>query len=175
MEERFKIKLYLSFFIAALILIGISTFPLESGIIFLNRCCGNETALSSYLPALSAWISEVRTGVIETYRKYPFMAYGTDWLGFAHIVIGILFIGPFRDPVRNIWVIEFGMIACILVIPFALVFGHFREIPLFSRLIDCSFGLIGLIPLYQVWKLTKNLERKQTRAADTFSSVKDVP
>lgn len=175
MEEQFKIRLYLSFFIAALILIGISTFPLESGITFLNHCCGNESALSSYLPALSAWIGEVNTGIIETNRKYPFMAYGTDWLGFAHIVIGILFIGPFREPVKNIWVIEFGMIACILVIPFALVFGHFREIPLFSRMIDCSFGLIGLIPLYQVWKLTKNLDSKRTKTADTFSSAQGVP
>jgi hypothetical protein len=35
-------------------------------------------------------------------------------------VIAIAFIGPWRDTVKNIWVIEFGMIACVLVVPFAL-------------------------------------------------------
>jgi len=37
---------------------------------------------------------------------YPFIAYGTDWLAFAHFVIAIAFIGPWRDPVRNVWVVE---------------------------------------------------------------------
>jgi hypothetical protein len=39
------------------------------------------------------------------------------------------------------------MIACLLIIPFALVVGSFREIPFGWRLIDCSFGIFGLIPL----------------------------
>jgi hypothetical protein len=78
------------------------------------------------------------------------MAYGTDWLAFAHIVIAVAFIGPLRDPVRNIWVIEFGMIACALVIPLALIFGPLRGIPFFWRLIDCSFGIIGFVPLWLV-------------------------
>ena len=55
--------------------------------------------------------------------QYPFLLYGYDWLAFAHFVLAILFIGPYRDPVKNIWIIEFGLIACILVIPFALVAG----------------------------------------------------
>ena len=78
------------------------------------------------------------------------MIYGTDWLGFAHIILGVLFIGPLKDPVRNIWVIEFGMIACCLIIPFAVIFGLIRDIPFFWTLIDCSFGVLGIIPLFIV-------------------------
>jgi hypothetical protein len=33
---------------------------------------------------------------------HPWLAYGTDWLAFAHIVIAVFFIGPFVDPVQNI-------------------------------------------------------------------------
>jgi hypothetical protein len=57
----------------------------------------------------------VRQGVVETGARYPFIAYGFDWLAFAHIVLGILFLGAIRDPVRNIWVIVFGMIPLWLV------------------------------------------------------------
>lgn len=57
-------------------------------------------------------------------------------------------IGAFLDPVRNIWVIHAGMIACVLVIPTALVCGAVREIPLWWRGIDSLFGIIGFIPLW---------------------------
>jgi len=52
-----------------------------------------------------------------------------------------------RDPVKNLWVVEFGMIACILVIPTAFIFGPMRVFPLFWRLIDSSFGIFGIILL----------------------------
>jgi hypothetical protein len=99
-------------------------------------------------PAIPAWIALVNEGIQNTARQYPFIAYGTDWLAFAHIVIAIAFWGPLKDPVRNIWIIELGMIACVLVIPLALVFGPMRGIPFFHRLIDCSFGILGIIPLW---------------------------
>ena len=85
------------------------------------------------------------------------MAYGTDWLAFGHFAIAIAFIGPWRDPVRNIWVIEFGMIACLLVIPYAFVMGEVRGVPWFWRLIDCSFGIFGIIPLWWCRRLIKQL------------------
>lgn len=68
---------------------------------------------------------------------------GTTGWHFAHFVLAILFIGPLKDPVRNTWVIEFGMIACALVIPYALVAGYMRGLPFWWRLVDCSFGVIG--------------------------------
>jgi hypothetical protein len=91
--------------------------------------------------------------------RYPFIAYGTDWLAFAHIVIAIAFIGPWRDPVRNVWVLEFGIIACVLVIPLAMVCGPLRGIPWFWRLIDSSFGVIGAVPLVIARRLVTTLEK----------------
>jgi hypothetical protein len=69
-------------------------------------------------------------------------------------------VGPLKDPVKNIWVIEFGMIACILVIPFALIFGAVRELPFLWRLADCSFGVAGFVPLYIVRKEIQKLSAR---------------
>lgn len=57
------------------------------------------------------------------------------------------FVGPWRDPVRNRWVIEWGLLCCVGVIPLALICGPIRGIPLGWQLLDCSFGVLGAIPL----------------------------
>jgi len=44
-------------------------------------------------------------------------------------------------------VLIFGLIACAGVIPLALIAGQIRGIPIYWRLIDCSFGVFGAIPL----------------------------
>jgi hypothetical protein len=111
---------------------------------------------------LGRWFHKIHTALVATNANYPFLAYGTDWLAFAHFVIAILFIGPLRDPIKNIWVIEFGMIACVLVIPFALVMGGFRQIPFGWRLIDCSFGIFGIIPLWLCRKYIHQLAHLQS-------------
>jgi hypothetical protein len=64
----------------------------------------------------------------DTNAHYPFLAYGTDWLAFAHLVLAVLFIGPYLDPIRNKWIITFGLVACAGVIPLALVAGKFAEL-----------------------------------------------
>lgn len=63
--------------------------------------------------------------------------------------------------VRNRWLFDFGLIACVLVIPYALVFGGLRGIPIWWRLIDCSFGVIGFIPLWFCRKWGIQLERQK--------------
>jgi len=77
-------------------------------------------------------------------------------------MIAIAFIGPIRDTKRNIWVTEFGMIACVLIIPLAMICGPIRGIPFYWRLVDCSFGVVGIIPLW--------FARKYTLALSAFSS-----
>ena len=89
------------------------------------------------------------------------MSYGTDWLAFAHVVISVAFIGPLRDPVKNIWVIQFGMISCFMVFPLAFIAGPIRGIPLYWQLIDCSFGVFGFALLYYCYKNILKLERVQ--------------
>jgi hypothetical protein len=91
-------------------------------------------------------------------ERFPFLAYGTDWLAFGHFVIAVAFVGPWRDPVRNAWVVDFGLIACALVVPFALVAGAVRGIPHFWRLIDCGFGMMGSLALLACRRLIARLE-----------------
>ena len=105
------------------------------------------------------WIWTVRDGLNDMYSHYPWIAYGTDWLAFGHLVIAIFFIGPLVDPVRNIWTNHAGLIACALVIPLALICGPIRGIPFGWRMIDCSFGVLGAIPLLYAMRLVKKLPR----------------
>ena len=86
------------------------------------------------------------------------LAYGYDWLGFAHIVIALAFIGPFKDPVKNKWVIDWGIFSCIAILPLAFIAGPIRKIPFFHILIDCSFGIVGLIPLLICRKWIREVE-----------------
>jgi hypothetical protein len=146
-QLRSRIKIVLSFFIVALVASGLTAFPIERELSILVQFVA---PFNSIAPGFVDWVSIVNRGIQDTYRQYPFVAYGTDWLAFAHIVIAIAFIGPLRDPVRNIWVVEWGMIACVLVIPLAVIMNPIRGIPFFWTLIDCSFGVLGIIPLWIV-------------------------
>jgi len=154
----FKIRLLLLIFIAALLTAGITAFPIETEIRFLCEFLNisiEDPAANNGI--LSYWLAQVAQGLIETNKAYPFLAYGFDWLAFAHIVIAVLFIGPFIDPVKNIWIIYWGMFTCIAIIPTAFICGVIREIPFFWQLIDCSFGVFGIIPLLLCLKYIKQL------------------
>jgi hypothetical protein len=147
-EHLRAIRLWLSFFITGLIFSGVTAFPLEGELhwFLLVLQTGPLRQTAEYTHLLP-WITRVYDGVSMTNRQYPFLAYGTDWLAFAHLVIAVAFLGPYRDPVRNKWVITFGLFACAGVIPLALIAGPIRGIPVAWRIIDCSFGVIGAIPL----------------------------
>jgi hypothetical protein len=159
-----RIRRLLLIFIAGLVASGLTAFPLVAEARLLERLAGPGTFVASIWPALSAWISTVCRGLADIGATYPFMLYGTDWLAFAHIVIAIAFVGPLRDPVKNRWTIEFGLIACLLVIPLALICGPIRGIPFFWRLIDCSFGVFGSIPLALALSYVRKLEALATGA-----------
>jgi hypothetical protein len=107
---------------------------------------------------LAGWIARVRDGLDLAESRFPFLFYGFDWLGFGHLVIAAVFVGPFRDPVRNVWVIRWGMFACLAVIPLALICGSIRGIPFGWRLIDCSFGLVGIVPLILCDRWVREME-----------------
>jgi hypothetical protein len=143
-----RIRFWLAVFIVGLTLSGVTAFPLETELKWLLALLQAKglrpIALSS---GLLPWIERVNDGLVATNARYPFLAYGTDWLAFAHFVIALAFVGPWIDPVRNRWVVTFGLMACAGVIPLALIAGHARGIPLGWRLIDCSFGVFGCIPL----------------------------
>lgn len=137
----YRIRLNIAVVITGLIISGITAFPLETELLLLLKH-------SSALPAaMQNWIATVAKALVTTSQHYPFLNYGTDWLAFAHLILAILFAGPLKDPVRNIWVIQFGIIASILTFPLAFIAGSIRGIPVFWQMIDCSFGIIAIIPL----------------------------
>ena len=146
---RRRVRALLIIFVSGLILSGLTAFPLETELRILRSFLGIDPSAppSSYV-GLHHWIAMVAAALTEIHAKYPFMAYGTDWLAFAHLVIAVAFIGPLRDPVRNIWVVTVGLIACLGVVPLALVAGAIRDIPVYWRLLDCSFGVFGALPLW---------------------------
>ena len=101
---------------------------------------------------------KVRDALNDTYSRYPFIAYGTDWLAFGHFVIALAFLWPLKDPIRYAGLFTFGMLASILVVPFAMIMGEVRQIPWGWRFIDCSFGIAGFIPLWLCRKYARQLE-----------------
>lgn len=154
-----RIRIWLAVFIAGLVVSGVTAFPLQTEIHWLVRLL-HRGFLESFAQScgLLEWVERVNAALDATHARYPFLAYGTDWLAFAHLAIAIAFIGPFVDPVRNKWVITFGLIACAGVIPLALIAGAVRGIPLGWRLIDCSFGVFGCIPLLVCQREIRKLE-----------------
>jgi hypothetical protein len=155
-----RIRFWLAVFIAGLVLSGLTAFPLQSEIGRLIRLL-HAGALRPVAQSagLLPWIERVGEGLRDTNASYPFLAYGTDWLAFAHLAIAVAFVGPYKDPVRNKWVITFGLIACAGVIPLALIAGHIRDIPAGWRLVDCCFGLFGAVPLLICRRSIQALER----------------
>jgi hypothetical protein len=150
-----KIRLLIIFFMIALILSGVTAFPVETELKWLLQH-------PAIIPAFAEkWLQDVYNALLETNTKYPMIAYGFDWLAFAHIVIAMAFIGPLKDPVKNKWIIDWAMLACIAVFPLAFIAGPIRQIPMYHILIDCSFGLVGLVPLYFCRKWIKQLEENK--------------
>jgi hypothetical protein len=147
-----KIRLLILFFIVALILSGVTAFPVETEL----RWLLNHPSLVPNFA--NVWLKDVYNALVETNAKYPMLAYGFDWLAFAHIVIAMAFIGPLKDPIKNKWIIDWAMLACVAVFPLAFIAAPIRHIPMFHVLVDCSFGVVGLVPLYFCRKWIKQLE-----------------
>ncbi|MFI8960540.1 hypothetical protein ACIGO8_00365 [Streptomyces sp. NPDC053493] len=154
-----RIRVWLVVFIVCLVLSGATAFPLVTELRLLDEALGSWAApLADAFPGLTEWITRVRGGVEAADAQAPYLLYGTDWLAFAHLVIAVAFYGPYRDPVRNIWVVEFGMIACAGIVPLALICGPVRGIPFGWSLVDMAFGVFGVLPLLAVRRLVKRLE-----------------
>jgi hypothetical protein len=155
LQAKTRIRVWLGIVIVALLVSGVTAFPLETELRWIVRHVDWAP-----LPGLVEWLNRVHDGLAATNRAYPFLAYGTDWLAFAHLVLAVLFMGPWLDPVKNKWVVQFGLIACVGVLFLALIAGPVRGIPFYWRMIDCSFGIFGTIPL---WLCLGDIRRLEER------------
>jgi hypothetical protein len=156
-----RARLALAVFTVGLVLSGLTAIPVRWELEMLAGWlgAGPDDAAADHA-GLAAFVVRARNAVRDAFDRWPLLAYGTDWLAFAHVVLGVLFVGAVIDPVRNRWVITFGLIACALVIPWAFVFGHVRGIPVAWRLIDCAFGVVGAIPLALARRAVIEWERR---------------
>lgn len=150
-----KIRLLIIFFMFALIISGLTAMPIETELHWLIQY------KNMFPEGLANWLQTCYDALADTNSKYPYLAYGYDWLAFAHYVIALSFIGPYRDPIKNIWIIDWQIICCIAVVPLAFIAGPIRQIPIFHILIDCCFGLFGIIPLLICRRWIKHLEVQQ--------------
>ena len=153
-----RYRVLLGGFIAGVVLAGATAFPLTWEIALLAKWL--QSAPIQFAP-LTDWVVRVSGGLAETDAKYPFLAYGTDWLAFAHLMIAIAYVGPYREPIRNRWILEWGLICCAAVIPLALICGPIRGIPWGWTLVDCLFSIVGAPVLWVLWKWSKELERQE--------------
>ena len=163
----FRFRLVLGLFIVGLVASGSTAFFLEREVDWLACRLGiSPGADPDSLSGLRYWIACVHAGLAQSYARYPFLAYGTDWLAFAHLAIAVFFLGPLFQPTRHDWVLICGIIACVGVLPLALICGPWRGIPLYWRLLDCSFGLLGMVPLLYCLAISTRIKRIQNRSSD---------
>ncbi|MDB6146854.1 MAG: hypothetical protein JWO45_518 [Spartobacteria bacterium] len=154
----FHYRVTLGLFIIGLVISGLTTFPLRFELSVLTHIFTRSASNHTFPHGLARWIQFVDSGVRETYSRFPFFGYATDWLGFGHFVIAAFFILPFMNPERYRAVLYIGLAACGGVILVALICGRLRGIPLYWQFIDCSFGVFGAAPLIYCLRLTKRTE-----------------
>jgi hypothetical protein len=87
-------------------------------------------------------------GLESVQASYPFLLYAHDWLAFAHIVLAILFAGAIRDPVRNVWIVQCGLIMCALIPVLAGICVPLRGLPGCWFWFDCAFAPAAGVPLW---------------------------
>jgi hypothetical protein len=160
MTALHKIRICIVIVIVGLIISGVTAFPLLHELNWIaSLMTGNSGDLNpAHYSGFTHWILKVREGLETTYQAYPFIAYGTDWLAFAHLMIALFFILPYRDPTRYLGVLHVGVWMSLLIFPLAFICGHIRGIPFFWQLIDCSFGALCLPPLLYAIRLTNGLK-----------------
>ena len=164
---RSRLRAWTLFLIAGLVISGATALPIPTQVRLGVRILGPDLGGGGAVPEdVARWLRTVRDGVEATASTAPFMFYGTDWLAFGHFVIALAFLGALRDPVRNRWLYRFGMFACAMVPAWALVFGAIRGIPMWWRLVDSAFGVVGFVPAWLCDRWAGTLEAAGTRGRD---------
>ncbi len=147
-----EIKILLAFYVIALVISGATAMVVPEGLHWLVRIVPKSWT------TIYNWLDKVLAHIVYSPK---FLLYGFDWLAFAHYVIAMSFYGVWKDAVRNKWVIEWAMLASIAIFPMAFMMGYLRGIPFWWQLIDCSFGVVSLIPLIMMHRRIKVMEKSE--------------
>ena len=116
---------------------------------------------------LHRFVLQAINGLEVMEADYPFMLYAHDWLAFAHIVLAILFAGAIRDPIRNIWIVQCGLMICALIPVLAGICIPIRGIPWIWFWIGFAFAPGAALPL---WIALRDIRRAE---ADTIQKRRE--
>lgn len=150
-----QIRIAIMIVMTGLIISGVTAFPLLHELNFISRLLAGDSMDPAGHSGFTGWILLVREGLENTYQRYPFIAYGTDWLAFAHLMIAAFFVLPWCDPVRYEGVLRVGIFCSLMILPLTFICGPIRGIPFWWSVIDSSFGILCIPPLVFALRKTR--------------------
>lgn len=109
---------------------------------------------------LHAFVLRAIEGLEHVQANYPFMLYAHDWLAFAHIMLAFLFAGAIKDPVRNKWIVQCGLVMCASIPLLAGVCIPIRGLPSCWFWIDFAFAPAAAWPLWIALRDILKVERQ---------------
>lgn len=136
---------------------GVTVWPAIAEMEFLVGLIWGDSAPEGRLHSFAVEAIDAMKYVDE---HHPYLLYGYDWLAFAHICLAILFAGAARDPVRNKWVVQCGLIMCLLIPVLAGICIPIRGIPIIWVLVDAAFAPAAGLPLFIALKDIKKAEKE---------------
>lgn len=98
----------------------------------------------------------------DTFFLWNYLKGGIIFCTLYHKALCTLSILMYRQQEKKIgrWIIFF-IVALVLCGVTAFVAGSIRGIPIYWRLIDCSFGIVGLVPLSVSYRAIVALEKER--------------
>ncbi|MBN2210401.1 MAG: hypothetical protein JW709_03315 [Sedimentisphaerales bacterium] len=162
MKSLRRAKWMLGFVALGLLVSGVTVWPLVSELKWLAHVVWGEGEPTG---EVHGFILRTIDGLQATKVQYPFLLYGFDWLAFAHIMLAILFLGAMRDPVRNIWVVQCGLIMCALIPVLAGICIPLRGLPLCWFWADFAFAPAAAVPLWIALRDIRKAERGKATTA----------
>lgn len=85
-----KLRLWIAFFMVALVLSGVTAFPVETELKTLCSVAGLDSATVNDYPAIFGFLYSIKESIVELNQTTPQLSYGYDWLAFAHLVIALI-------------------------------------------------------------------------------------
>ncbi len=151
-----RAKIMLSIIVFGLLVSGITVWPAVPELKLAVRIVWGDGEPSG---VLHTFVLQAIEALEHAHANYPFMLYAHDWLAFAHIILAILFAGAIRDPIRNVWIVQCGLIMCALVPVLAGICIPIRGLPLRWFWIDFAFAPAAALPL---WIALKDIRRGES-------------
>ena len=151
----------LGIIVFGLVMSGITVWPAVPELKMAVRIVWGDGESTS---VLHSFVLQAIEGLESVEANYPFMLYAHDWLAFAHIMLAILFAGAIRDPVRNVWIVQCGLIMCVLVPILAGICIPARGLPLIWFWIDFAFAPAAALPL---WIALRDIRRAEAELHTT--------